>query len=796
MAVMTKAGRDIDTSARDGLNREGAVGRVGRQLRVWVAVAMLVAVGGSTGAVLVARAQSSANAAKAREAFESSSVGVASGLKLAIQREQDLVVSVDGFVDMNPTASNTRFVQWSKAVRVLQRFPEIVLLAHVAIVPAAQLPAFEAAAVRDPAGTLSASGGFQLVPPGHRPFYCLATGITTRSVFAAYPAGYDFCAALPNSLASLSSGTSQYVPFQVAGSTLLVIVAPVYRGGLVPATVAKRRAAFLGWVGVAVEPDVLLGQALAGHPGTAVSFRYHSGSTNVPFHRGSAPRGAESATIYLHNGWTVRVLALAPATGLFAGGRPGALLVAGIALSLLLGILVFVLGTGRARARRLVTVKTGELRHQALHDGLTGLPNRALITDRVEQLLARSRRSGTAGAALFVDIDDFKQVNDTLGHQAGDQLLQGVGGRLTSGLREVDTVGRLGGDEFVVLIDGESEIAPELIAQRLLELMRQPFELECLPAPITITTSVGIAVGVRTTAGELLRDADTALYQAKAAGKNCYEAFRPEMQSALRRDLGIEIDLRSALGNDEFHLVYQPIYNLDDLSLVGVEALLRWQHPTLGLIQPNDFIPLLESSGRIREVGRWVLGMACQQMAAWHDLGSTLGVSVNVSARQLDDDAIVTDVRAALAISTLDPSVLTLEITETALMRNIDASARRLTEIKALGVNLAIDDFGTGYSSLASLKQLPIDTIKIDREFTGALARSPQSDVLIRTLVQLGKDLGLRTVAEGVETIDQLDQLRHEHVNDVQGFLLSRPLEAEAVQALILPELAPTPHTA
>ena len=256
---------------------------------------------------MASRTQSRSNAAKARQAFESSSDGVASGLKLAIQREEDLVVSVDGFVDVNPTASNTRFVQWTKAVRVLERFPEIVLLAHVAIVPAAELPAFEAAAVRDPAGTLAANRAFQLVPPGHRPFYCLATGITARSIFAAYPAGYDFCALLPNSLAALSSGTSQYVPFQVAGRTLLVIVAPVYRGGLVPATTAERRAAFLGWVGVAVEPGVLLGQALAGHPGTAVSFRYHAGSSNVPFHRGTAPRGAQSATIDLHNGWTVRV---------------------------------------------------------------------------------------------------------------------------------------------------------------------------------------------------------------------------------------------------------------------------------------------------------------------------------------------------------------------------------------------------------------------------------------------------------------------------------------------------------
>ena len=795
MKQMKRTRTDGDSATVPELDRGAAAGRFRWQRRLWATLAVLLVAAGSAGTVVASRAQSTSNAAKARQAFESSSAGVASGLKLAIQREQDLVVSVDGFVDVNPTASNTLFVHWTKAVRVLERFPEIVFLGHVAIVPAAKLPAFEAAAVRDPAGTLSAAGGFQLLPPGPRPFYCLATGTTTRSVFAAYPAGYDFCAALPNSLASLSSGTSQYVPFQLAGSTLLVIVAPVYRGGLVPPTVAKRRAAFLGWVGVAVEPGVLLGQALAGHPGTAVSFSYHSGSSNVPFHGGTAPRGAESTTIDLHNGWTVRVSGLAPATGLFAGGRPGALLVAGIALSLLLGLLVFVLGTGRARARRLVTLKTAELLHQALHDGLTRLPNRALITDRVEQLLARSRRSGADGAVLFVDVDEFKQVNDTLGHQAGDQLLRAVSDRLTGGLREVDTVGRLGGDEFVVLIDGESGLAPQLVAERLLQLMRRPFELECLAAPISITTSVGIAVGVRTGADELLRDADTALYQAKAAGKNCYEFFLPEMESTVRRDLGIEADLRSALANDEFRLVYQPIYSLDDLSLVGVEALLRWEHPTRGLIQPNDFIPLLESSGRIREVGRWVLGMACQQMAAWHALGSALGVSVNVSARQLDDDAIVTDVRAALAISTLDPGALTLEITETALMRNVDVSARRLAEIKELGVNLAIDDFGTGYSSLASLKQLPIDTIKIDREFTDALARSPQSDALIRTLVQLGRDLGLKTVAEGVETIDQLDHLRDEHVNDVQGFLLSRPLEADAVEALILPELALEPHS-
>jgi EAL domain-containing protein (putative c-di-GMP-specific phosphodiesterase class I) len=306
-----------------------------------------------------------------------------------------------------------------------------------------------------------------------------------------------------------------------------------------------------------------------------------------------------------------------------------------------------------------------------------------------------------------------------------------------------------------------------------------------------VTASVGIAAGLRTGGSELLRDADMALYGAKASGKNCYEVFQPEMETALRHRLEIELDLRSALNRDQFRLVYQPIYNLDDLSLVGVEALLRWDHPSLGVIEPDDFIPLLEASGQIVDVGRWVLTAACQQMASWHAHGSPLGVSVNVSARQLDDDVIVTDVRDALELSGLNPSTLTIEITETALMNNVNATARRLREIKELAVNLAIDDFGTGYSSLASLQQFPVDTLKIDRAFTDALKRSPQSDALIRILVQLGKDLGLNTLAEGVETIGQLDHLRTENVDDVQGFLLSRPLEAEAIEALILPGVAP-----
>jgi diguanylate cyclase (GGDEF)-like protein len=788
---MKKTGSDDGITTMVGSDRDGELGRFRWQRRLWSAAAVLLVALGSTGAVVAAGIQSRSDAAKARQTFVSSSQQVASTLKLAIQHEADLVVSAGGFVAANPNASNRQFVQWANSVRALQRYPELFGLGHVVIVPAAKLAAFAARALRDPVTPLPADSVFTVLPPGHRSSYCLLAGAIYSSGALSPPPGYDFCDTGQSSLAGRDSGATAYQPLHAGSITLLSVMAPVYRDGLVPPTIAARDADFRGWVGLALVPNVLLDQALAGAPGTAVRFSYHVGSSNVAFNSGKIPSGAQSVTVELHNGWTVRTFAADPATGILATGSARELLLTGIALSVLLGALVFVLGTGRARAWRLVDLKTGELLHQALHDGLTGLPNRALITDRVEQLLARSRRNGTAGAVMFVDLDEFKNVNDTLGHEAGDQLLQAVAARLTGGLRSVDTIGRLGGDEFVVLVDGESQIAPELVAERLVELLREPFELDCSPTPIMLTTSVGIAVGERTAASELLRDADMALYRAKATGKNCYEVFRPEMETALRRELELELDLRSALAHDQFRLVYQPIYNLDDLSLVGIEALLRWDHPSLGVIAPDDFIPLLESSGQILEVGRWVLNTACQQMADWHAHGSTLWISVNVSGRQLDDDIIVADVRDALELSGLDPTKLTIEITETALMNNVQATSRRLHEIKALAVSLAIDDFGTGYSSLASLQQFPIDMIKIDRAFTDALRSSPHSDALIRILVQLGKDLGLNTLAEGVETIDQLDHLRTEHVDDVQGFLLSKPLQADALQALILPELAP-----
>ncbi|MDQ1537842.1 MAG: hypothetical protein QOE58_2235, partial [Actinomycetota bacterium] len=425
----------------------------------------------------------------------------------------------------------------------------------------------------------------------------------------------------------------------------------------------------------------------------------------------------------------------------------------------------------------------------ALHDGLTGLPNRVLIMDRAEQLLAGSRRDGDPVSALFIDLDGFKGVNDSFGHPAGDQLLVNVASRLQAVLREGDTVGRLGGDEFVVLTRGTSAAGPQLVAERVLDIMREPFVLDTpnTPHPVTmisVSASIGIAVGLRAEAQDLLRDADIALYGAKAQGKDCYVIFQPEMHVAVTDRVAIEMDLRGALAAGQLYLAYQPTVDLKDGSVTGVEALLRWEHPERGLIPPMDFIPIAEQSGLICDLGRWVLEQACLQAAAWHASGHRIDMSVNLSGRQLDSADIVEDVRRALAISGMDARRLILEITETTLMRDAETSAARLHELKALGVRVAIDDFGTGYSSLAYLQKFPVDLLKIDRSFIAGLSGTKESAGLVDTLVQLGKALGLGTLAEGIEDDAQLAYLRERECDSGQGFLFARPLDVSAVERL------------
>jgi diguanylate cyclase (GGDEF)-like protein len=443
--------------------------------------------------------------------------------------------------------------------------------------------------------------------------------------------------------------------------------------------------------------------------------------------------------------------------------------------------------TERHRTDEELARREEELAFLATHDALTGLPNRTLILDRVEQMLARSARSREQVAALFIDLDNFKGINDTLGHTAGDQLLRAVAARLDGVVRGADALGRLGGDEFVVISElPTGDAGPELIAERLLDALKEPFKLGVEEqSRVIMTASIGIAMGESTSAEELLREADIAMYRAKWDGKGRHAIFESGMHETIQNRMELEMDLREAIEKGEFFLAYQPTFALSDMTPTGVEALIRWRHPTRGELPPDEFVPLAEQTGLITEIGKWVLDEACAQGAAWRAAGYPIGMAVNVSARQLDTDQLVADVEQALSDSGLDPVALTLEITETMLMRNVAETTVRLAALKALGVRIAIDDFGTGYSSLGHLKQFPVDALKIDRSFISGLRGNQEGETLIHTLVQLGKALSIETIAEGIEQQQQLSQLRDENCEGGQGFLFARPLDVAGTETFL-----------
>jgi diguanylate cyclase (GGDEF)-like protein len=435
----------------------------------------------------------------------------------------------------------------------------------------------------------------------------------------------------------------------------------------------------------------------------------------------------------------------------------------------------------RQRAHEERTSREKELVFLATHDALTGLPNRTLILDRIEQTLRRARHNQEPVAALFVDLDNFKAINDSFGHSTGDELLCAVAERLEGVIRETDALGRMGGDEFVVVAEGLSLAAgPELIAERLLEAFREPFALgEEGESLVHAKASIGIATGVRPSAEELLRDADIAMYRAKWSGKGRYLVFESGMEDEVQSRLELEMDLQVALDNEEFFLVYQPTFDLQTMTPTGVEALIRWRRPGRGVAQPEEFIPLLEETKMIVDVGAWVLKEACAQAAGWQEQGRPLALSVNVSALQLDTDDLIEHVTEALGESGLAPESLTIEITETTLMRDAEETAGRLRELKRLGVRIAVDDFGTGYSSLGHLRQFPVDVLKIDRSFISQLSEGGEGEILLHTLLQLGKALEIETTAEGIERPQDLSLIREKDCDNGQGFLFTRPLSAQ-----------------
>jgi diguanylate cyclase (GGDEF)-like protein/PAS domain S-box-containing protein len=432
-----------------------------------------------------------------------------------------------------------------------------------------------------------------------------------------------------------------------------------------------------------------------------------------------------------------------------------------------------------------------KLRHDAFHDPLTGLPNRALFADHVKLTIARAKRApGRHFAILFCDLDRFKVINDSLGHMVGDQLLAEVARRLEKCLREGDTVARVGGDEFTILLeDLDNEAEAEDVANRIQAEVSAPILLD--GREVYTTMSIGLVTGNGDSRDpeDLLRDADTAMYRAKSLGKARHVIFDHTMHASAINLLQIETDLRKALDKSQFFLQYQPIVSLDDFRVCGFEALIRWHHPERGLVSPLDFIPIAEDTGQIIAIGEWALNEACRQMHRWetaYPVAAPLFISVNLSCKQFNHPLLIEQVADVIKRTRISPRRLKLEITESAVMDNIDSATSMLRQLRDIGVQLAIDDFGTGYSSLSYLHKFPIDTLKIDRSFVTRMAENPENIEIVRTIIMLAQVLGMDVIAEGVETKEQLKILRDLKCEYGQGYYFSRPATAPDVEKIII----------
>ncbi len=753
------------------------------------------------------------------EQFQTTSTDVNETLETLLNRDADFVSTLRAVLAMQPHLNASRFNRWFNALEGRRHQVGGLGTTVVEAVSARRLKAFLARRNVDPAFRALVGGTIVPVARSGRTRYCLLTAggtVTPSNPSSGALVQGDWCD--PNSpiggyrvaetvhahvmRSTTDSGQLLVTPVTAQGVSTLFFEAAFYRRGAPLGSVAQRRAAIAGWVDSSFDIAALLRQAIGVHRGLNLTlFHTNPGQQERLIGRVGGTVEADSlvhdTTIQIDGRWRAVVRGSAVTGGLSPDVQGALVLTVGALMSSLLFSLILVLARSRERAFGIVREKTGELRHQALHDALTGLPNRVLALDRAQQMLARARRNEASVAALYIDLDGFKHVNDTFGHAAGDELLRTVAERLMTVVRDADTAARLGGDEFVVLLERSiNEVAPELVAERVLEVLGQPYDMrDKLGRKLSVTASIGIATGVRATADELLRDADLALYEAKAAGRSRYTMFESSMQASSQNRLTLEMDLADALESGQLFLLYQPTFDLRSERMIGVEALIRWRHPVRGVVAPQDFIPIAEQTGLVVPIGRWVLREACRQAALWHEQGHCIGVAVNVSARQLDDDTLIDDVRGALADSGLAPAALTLEVTETALMRDTDATAARLCLLKELGVRIAIDDFGTGYSSLAYLRQFPADALKIDRSFVEGVATSEASAALVHTLVQLGKTLNIETLAEGIEDRAQLHTLQREHCDQGQGFLFARPLDVRGVEALFDPSgTAPAPH--
>jgi diguanylate cyclase (GGDEF)-like protein len=428
-----------------------------------------------------------------------------------------------------------------------------------------------------------------------------------------------------------------------------------------------------------------------------------------------------------------------------------------------------------------------EIQSLAFHDKLTGLPNRALLQERLKHTIQWCKRSGQRGAILFLDLDRFKAINDSMGHEAGDQVLQEVARRLRSCLRDCDTVARLGGDEFVIILEGfDHPDNIHSVTHRLLFALSPEIMVQGLPLSITCSIGISLIPGDGETVDELLKASDIAMYHSKDHGKNAYHFYSPAMNIEKRQFLQLEVALRKAVKEHDFLLHYQPQFDLRTLELLGFEALVRWRHPELGLIDPDAFIPLAEETGLILLLGDWVLETACGQTRAWMDHHPTsLRMAVNLSGRQFWQSNLVESIARGLGKAGLSPDCLELEITESMVMRDVDQAIAKMHELAAMGIRLSMDDFGTGYSSLAALKRFPIHTLKIDKSFIKDVTTNQNDAAISASIIALAHTMNLTVIAEGIETREQLEFLLEKGCEIGQGYFFSKPIEASEAELML-----------
>jgi diguanylate cyclase (GGDEF)-like protein len=766
----------IDAPPADAPPSTNGVGHRRGRRGLWAALAVLCFAVGTLASLLAAHSVAHNDGAKTRAGVQQSSKAIASTLKLAIQRQEELTVAAATFFAANPKATPAEFAVWVKWARTQRRYPE---LDAIGLIPAPPLPA----PTPTPPALLPASSA-------------LVHGTLTPVHPSTAPVHVS-----PALLRSRYTGLSIYNPISTGGRSALAVVTPVYRGNVTPHSVFGRRAASVGWLREVLVPGAMLGQVLAGHPGYALTLQYRGASSNgadsshLLFTGGTPASGAQSTTIGLHDGWTVTSFTAATGPSVLSDEDALALLVAGTLLSALLGLLVFSLGSPRPSAKATAPPpppgaqeEANELIDGDLYEALTGLPNRALTLDRAERMVARTGRdAGMLAGALFVDIDQLSEVNDKLGPGAGDQLLRIVGERLGDVVRDGDTVGRLGGDEFVVLVESAARgVRLDSLAQRMIAALHQPVELDDFGPSFVLTASIGVAFGRYATPEDLLRDAQLALVSAKAAGKDRYTLFNANMRAVIEGRAVLEAELNAALSEEQFFLLYQPIHELSTRKVVGLEALIRWRHPERGVLSPTDFIPLAEETGLIVPIGRFMLEEACGRAAAWNVAGHRVSVSVKVSPHQLNRDGFLTDVQRALQQSGIEPSLLTLEIPETAVMSDLAAAAERLRHLKRLGVSIAIDDFGaSAYAHQADLQQMPFDCLRVDRSSLAASEDENYRNWLLEAILLVGRDLSLAVIATGIETPEQMAALQAIGCTMAQGALLGQPTATDAVESLL-----------